>query len=69
MSWTTKKKWVVFKAENDIYHWERLENMSIYKDFDLFIPILFTDRQNIAIQTAIKLNKYHEKRQGFKFVL
>lgn len=64
MSWMTRKKWVVFKDERGIYMWERLENMFIYKDFDLFRPILFTNRQLVAVQTAINLNKYHEQRQA-----
>lgn len=56
MSWTTNKTWVVYKDERGIYMWERSEYMPVYKDIDLFVPILFTNKQNIAMRTARKLN-------------
>lgn len=57
MYWTTNKNYVVYKTKDSKYYWEFSKYMLCFSDFDTLIPILFTDRQNIAIQTAIKLNR------------
>lgn len=63
MKWTTNRNYVVFKNEKDRYYWERSEYMPTYKDFDLFTPILYTDRRSVAEKVWLNLRD-HKKRQA-----